>query len=187
MNNIKPLIILDLNGVLCYKIPKDEDDVINKDNLISAEYHNIYIRPNVKKFIFWLLKEYSVAIFSSTTYKYVNIILNNIFTNNQRKQLVFLWCRDRCTLDPEFKNNLTIKKHETIKLLSSVIGNPYINSKRIYDLNNTLFLDDSPNKMRYNNKNNYYILESYHPDKKIDDINDIKIVIDMIFKLNLKM
>lgn len=184
---MKPLIILDLNGVFYYKIPKDKDDTKNKTNvkMINIGYHNVYIRPNIEKFLSWLFKTYSVAIFSSTTYYNVNIMLEKILTLEQRKKLVFLWCRSHCTLDPDYGINEEIKFYDTVKLFTTVVNNPF-NENRIYTVDNVLFLDDSLKKMRYNPNKTYFILDSYHPDNEVCDINDVSIIIDLLFGFKIK-
>ncbi len=185
----KKLIVLDVNGVLCYKISKHKDNIKNRTNILELSYNNVYFRPGAKKFLEWLFERYKVAIYSSTTFKNIKPILNYLMPKLYKK-LVFLWCRDRCTLDPDYGTDTQIFKYSTIKLLSSILENPNINERRIYKKNNVLFLDDSPSKMRFNPVNSYYILKSYHPDDmelysdvkiKIDEFEIIKLIIEINF------
>lgn len=164
------LLVLDLNGILCHKAYKEEDTLdrsIYKS--ISLDKHNIYLRPKAKRFLNKILnlKNLEVAIFSSTTYPNVNLILNELITTEQRKKLKFLWCREHCTLDPDYGTRDDVKEYTTIKKLETITDHPYINMKRLYNSTNVLFIDDEPSKMRYNPKSSYHILSGYDP-REID-------------------
>lgn len=164
--NTLKLLVLDINGVLCHKIYKPDDTLDSKKyNPIDLNKHNLYLRPGVKTFLnkVFSLDDLEVAIFSSTTYPNVDLILKQLITTKQRKKLKFLWCRDRCSLDPEYDTRDDIKKFDTIKRIEIIIESPYINAKREYNKDNILFIDDSALKMRYNPKNSYYIVAPYDP------------------------
>ena len=166
------LLVLDLNGVLCHKIYKPDDTLDPKIHKpIDLNKHNLYLRPGVKAFLneVFSLNDLKVAIFSSTTYPNVDLILKQLITTKQRKKLKFLWCRDRCSLDPEYDTRDDIKKYDTIKRIETIIESPYVNAKREYNKDNILFIDDSALKMRYNPKTSYYIVAPYDPQTKSKD------------------
>jgi len=171
----KKLIILDISGILCGK--ESNFDVEHPDlKLIHiTNYYRIFLRPGALQFVKRCLENYDVGIFSSTTYPNVKPVLNSLFGYIERKKLKFIWCRDRCELDPDYKpnsgekneeNEEKINKYDTIKILKRIIDNPCINLNRKYNLDNILMFDDSIRKMRFNPKGSYSIIEEFKLDPK---------------------
>lgn len=172
------LLILDLNGLFCYKLKKVIKGVKIPPQRIAeskkklkhlecsiAVYYDIYFHPKAKDFIKWCLNNFEVGLYSSTTWYNVNTILNGIISKKEKSKLKFIWCRDRCLLHPKYGGNNGIKKHDTIKDLSLIVKNPVINFKREYTMENILAIDDSLEKMRYNPEGSYIIVEPYDPTK----------------------
>ena len=162
------LLIFDLNGVLCRKINKY--DYIYNSNIphIELPNHFLYIRPGAKQLLqeLWKIDGLDIAIFSSTTYKNVNLILDHLMSKKDMSRLKFLWCRDRCSFDPYYGVMTAISKYATIKKLDSIFENPIVNWNRNYNETNILMVDDSSLKMRYNPRSTYYLIDGYYPNKK---------------------
>jgi hypothetical protein len=135
------LIILDINGVLGYK---KEGDFIFRDH--------------VKEFLEFCYSYGDVGFFSSTTKKIGYKILEKILTFDQFKKTKFFWYRDHVKNDPDYLINNNINKYDTIKLLDDVISSSSINYERIYGYHNTIIIDDSWNKLRFNNSENCIIV-----------------------------
>lgn len=173
------LLILDLNGLFCYKLIKVINEVPVPPELIAeakkklehlkcsvGEYYDIYFHPGAKDFIKWCLNNFEVGLYSSTTWYNVNIILKGVVTKKERGKLKFIWCRDRCLLHPKYGTDGKVKKYDTIKDLSLIVKNPVLNYKREYTMENILAIDDSLEKMIYNPEGSYIIIEAYDPIKK---------------------
>lgn len=184
----KNLVVLDVNGVLCYKVYKSKDLVKNKDNMLVLTHCNVYFHPEAKDFFKWLFGRYRVAIYSSTTSKNVKPILKHLLTKQQYEKLEFIWCRYMCTLDPEYGIRKEIKMFDTIKLVSSVLDNPVVNANRRYNISNILLLDDSYLKLRFNPQKCYHIIPTFHPDNNcnVNSFEFVKAVIDFNFTFNLQ-
>ena len=137
------MIILDLNGVLAEKTFIGKGVVPKGSYKVNGSFYKIL--PEVKTFITNLFKEYKVAIFSSTTKRNAIPLIKEIFTKWQRKNLLFIWTRDRTTIDLE-----DLKRYKTIKNISNFWDNPVLNSKCYYTKYNTIILDDELEKQRIN-------------------------------------
>ena len=137
------LLILDINGVLCCKIA-----------------NQVVLRPDYKEFLSFCFDNFTVAFFSSTTYKNANAIINKLLSSEQRSKVAFFWYRDRTRKDHEMGG------YSTIKNLIDVFDNPVINKENKYNKYNTLICDDSPTKLRFNDEQNVIIVQEFKGDKE---------------------
>ncbi len=148
MKNNK-LCIFDVNGVFCCKVPKSQPADV------KLRSYNIFLRPFYQEFLEFCYNNYKIAFFSSTNRHNVDVILKNILTQDQQKETCFVWCRDRTHFDPDTDS------FETIKILDDVFTNPIVNHNRLYSAKNTILVDDSKAKTRYNNDKNVLICEPF--------------------------
>lgn len=172
------LLILDISGLLCCKVPKEfvVDDSLE---FIDLEHYKVIFRPNIKVFLNKCYEKYSVAYFSSTTHKNAIVILDKLLTKEQREKTVFFWFRDKTHLDPDFEKDPNIKDYDTIKLLSDVYDNPLFN--RTYNSKNTVLCDDSHTKNRFNNPSNLIIVTPYDGSNKDNTLDELIKVIESKF------
>lgn len=154
------LLVLDINGLLCKRIDK-ETLYDHKLKCIKLHSYNVILRPYYKEFLHHCYANYHVAIFTSGKQSNTKIILNALLTKEQINNTVFVWCRDRNRLDPDFNTDIFTTNFDTIKCLQDIYDNPIVNEYRIYNASNTLLLDDSYRKCRYNNPNNFLICNSF--------------------------
>lgn len=129
------LIILDLNGVL---------SLSGKRRLEITKYAIDFVKS--------LQRKYSVAIWTSTTFKNANPAIEYCFKN--LKPPLFEWYRDKT--DPDYHNELN--PYATIKNISKV--------REYFPLyQNILIVDDSASKIRFNNPEESLVIEK---SEKID-------------------
>src|SRR5680860_1896755 len=107
------LIILDINGILCWKYPLDRSFPDLESFKLS--HYNVVLRPKIREFLDFCYSYADVGFFSSTTPSNANAILNHILTPSQRKKTIFFWYRDRTKLDPSYGSDPSIKIGDTIK------------------------------------------------------------------------
>lgn len=189
MTDVK-LVILDVNGISACKVKKNT--FTGTYQKVDLKVYNFVLNPAIRDFINELFdKKYEVAIWSSTTYRNASSVIEKVFTPEQKENLVFEWYRDKMKvrlewhevepeLDPEYGLNENIKSYDTVKNLEKVFKSPLINSEGIYNKTNTILIDDSVFKTRFNNSENLIIVPSYNLDeilnlKQKDDIVDILI------------
>lgn len=170
MATAKKLVILDIKGILGIEVEKG--NTVRQGTLKLASY-DFLPRPEVATFLSNLYKDYEVAFFSSTTEKNAFLILKEILTRDQMKKTLFFWYRDRTHLDP----NPGALPYETVKLLDDVFTSPIVNKERKWSKNNTILVDDSAVKTRFNDDANLIILPTYDPevaDNLLEVLNSLK-------------
>lgn len=151
MNSSTKLLLLDINGLLCCKVPKS----VKNPDVLKLNSYNVLPRPNYIEFLETLYSRYTIGFFSSTCEWNVNPILNKLLTPEQKKATVLLWFRDRTRLDPDDSG------FATIKMLKDVFENPMFNAKRLYNESNTILIDDCNIKTRFNNPDNIITCKSF--------------------------
>lgn len=158
----KKLLILDINGILCYKA-NTNTAVCNSSTLpviFKTKYYEVILRPYAKEFLREMFELYNVAFFTSTTERNADKILQNILTKQQSRKTFFKWYRDKTHADPTIIPENPTELFETLKMLEDVFNlSKVINAG--YDYTNTLLCDDSKFKVRYNPKQNVLICESF--------------------------
>lgn len=156
------LLLLDINGVLCCKYKKHNDQLSeSKCDLLELKSYTVILRPGYREFLNFCYENFTVAFFSSTTYHNANAILEKLLTPEHKSKTLFRWFRDRTRLDPHYGINPEIKKHDTIKKLEDVFNCPLINEDRKYGPGNTLLCDDSVQKTRFNEPKNVVIFPKF--------------------------
>lgn len=165
----KKLLVLDLNGVLCRKVSRELEEA---ELFIGGSSYAF--RPHCREFVTECLRRYEVAVYSSTTERVASRILERLFTDEERARLLFVWYRDRTSLDPDYlmprfdyspswrrMKRERIFPHSTVKYLSTIFDSPDVNEARRWNLRNVVICDDSIMKMRYNAKKNCIIVKEY--------------------------
>lgn len=104
----------------------------------------VYCRPGLKEFISFALNNFQVAIWSSASPNYVEVVVNNIFPDPSK--LKFYWASNRCTIrrDWEYQEYYDIKDLKKVRRIG-------YNKERI------LIVDDTPSKSERNYGNAIYI------------------------------
>ena len=147
----KPLLILDLDETLIHatavKIREDFD--------FQLYQYFIYQRPGLASFLVQCAEHFQLAIWSSASDDYVQAIVERIVPAGF--SLAFVWGRSRCTRfrlpEVDEQGFLSIdctSKYEFAKRLKKV-------RRRGFDLNRTLIVDDTPEKVSQNYGNAIYI------------------------------
>lgn len=149
------LLLLDINGLLCCKKPKDWCSV--NLEVIELNSYKVVKRPGYSEFLDFCYSNFSVGFFSSTTKLNSDYIIDGLLTIQQRNKTVLMWFRDRTHFDPDCGKN----SNDTIKKLQDIFDNPVINANRKYHSGNTILLDDSSVKTRFNDPKNIVICKAF--------------------------
>ncbi len=86
------LLVLDLDETLVYGT---QQELTVASSFAVGEYY-IYERPYVREFLDFCLAEFQVAVWTSASEEYAAQVVTQLF--GRVDKLVFLWARDRCTL-----------------------------------------------------------------------------------------
>lgn len=161
------LIVTDLNGVLCRKHPKGDGPI--PDGWVESKSYRIELRPGAKEFLTYCIEKHNLAIWSSTTYPNSQPMVDALLTAEQKSALIFVWYRDRTRLDPEFGERADIRNYDTVKNLEDVYSHPFF--ERIWTNRNTVIIDDSQTKTRFNSPNNVFLVPTF-VESGIEDVFD---------------
>ena len=142
------LIILDIKGVLCTKCEDGEEEAIRLGS------YSVKPKPHLKEFLSHLYENYKVAFFSSTTYGNAGKFLTQTLSKEQKDKTLFMWFRDRVKFDPEPE-----KDFDTIKVLDDFFQNPVYNRNKKWNIHNTIIIDDSARKLRFNDQKTSMVVD----------------------------
>jgi len=123
------LLILDLDETLVHAthVPLSRPP----DFMIPP--YALYLRPGVREFIGWALRNFRVAVWTSSSPSYADIVTSILFED--RSKLEFVWASDRCTPKRDFERDTWCNSKPLHKV-----------KRRGYDLRRVLAVDDSPEK-----------------------------------------
>lgn len=148
------LLILDINGLLCCKMPKSYPNT--ELEILELKSYKVLMRPGYREFLDLCYNNFTIAFFTSTYEGNANAILKKLLTAEQQKVTAFKWFRDRTHFDPDSST-----PYNTIKKLQDIFDNPVINADRKYHSSNSILTDDSPTKTRFNDPKNIVICEPF--------------------------
>src|SRR5579864_8673580 len=155
--NMRHLLLLDINGVLCRKIEKNHTADGNSNgspSVLRLGSYDVELRPGARDFLTNAYNRFTVGFFSSTTYRNAHQILDALLTKEQKAKTCCFWYRDRTRFDPDADAN----SFDTIKLLDDIYQNPVVNEHRIWSNGNTVLIDDSFKKNRFNRTENFILV-----------------------------
>jgi NLI interacting factor-like phosphatase len=141
---IQPLLVLDLNGVLCHRLRNNKEPSTNLSNgfrRASCFIANTPVipRPNLIDFLTFLDEHFCLAVWTSAKTKTAKQLVQQLFPPQIARRLLFVWAQNRCTtttLAGEFNDDPLF-----VKQLDSVWK-----EYPLWNQHNTLLLDDSPDK-----------------------------------------
>lgn len=163
---VKPLLILDLNGILVYRNyapnSSSSDDKI-PDGAIRRGNFIIWKRPGLEKFLEYVFHNFNVAVWSSVSKRNLDPLIEVVF-GPLKQRLLFSWDQSRCE---KTNHPLTNKKPLFLKNLSEVWK-----EYSMFDEKNTLIIDDTSLKMQNNPSDCCIILHEWKPkEKRSEDWN----------------
>jgi len=101
--HVKPLIVLDLNGILCHRI-RDKNILNTKSSsmyrpsLGTVSKTEVIPRSDLQEFLSLLNHNFSLAVWTSATRKTARMLIQLLFPEEIRDRLVFVWHRNFCNL-----------------------------------------------------------------------------------------
>ena len=105
---VKPLIVLDLNGILCHRIrERQTENLIIESPKSKSRYRpsigriantEIVPRSDLVNFLQFLHQHFAIAVWTSATAKTAKALVNMLFPDEIKKRLVFVWHRGCCNL-----------------------------------------------------------------------------------------
>lgn len=141
-NRTRRLLILDLDETLIHAT----EQLLGRAADFRLEHYHVYCRPYVNSFLQKMAEIYDLAVWSSATQDYVAGIVARIMPEGIEPK--FTWGRGQCTrrYDPEWREDYYRKDLRKVKRLG-------------YDLDDTLIVDDTPQKVEQHYGNAVYVRE----------------------------
>lgn len=163
------VIILDLNGVCCYRSRECNYD---RGKAVKLGSNYVWVRPGWEAFRDYLLRQYHVAIWSCCNRRNLQMMIDLLFGDKQGK-LLFAWDQTHCTSHGWIEAEQRVEHFE--KPLRLV--------KEKFPRCLPFLIDDSHVKMQCNDKGSFYIARSWTPDREKDTF--FEEVLDYIVRLDL--
>lgn len=109
--HVKPLIVLDLNGILCHRVRNttpqssiSQNQSIFRPSCGNISNTDIIPRSDLLEFLTLLHGNFCLGVWTSATRKTSKLLIDALFPTNIRERLVFVWHRSFCQL---------VKKNDT--------------------------------------------------------------------------
>lgn len=152
---IKPLLILDLNGILCHRIRPSREFRETKQNRpeqffreIVANVANTQVvaRPDLDTLLEYLSAFFCLAIWTSAKARTANVLLKTLFPENIANKLLFVWAQHDCQRTSANGTSVgdDVPFSDDVVFVKDIqhVWNKY----PLWNTNNTLLVDDSPEK-----------------------------------------
>ncbi len=134
---VQPLLILDLNGILCHRSrPKKEPPGVQLRPAVGATAGTpVVLRTDLEAFLRMLDHYFCLAIWTSAKSKTARALLNFLVPEDIQKRLLFVWAQHHC---------------EAVQLPTETLFEKHLpkvwKAFPLWNANNTLLIDDSPDK-----------------------------------------
>lgn len=140
----RTLLILDVDETLIYATEKPLD----REPDFAVGPYSVYRRPGLTEFLATCLRNFDVAVWSSSGTDYLAAVVEAILP--EESSLAFVWNRTRCVqcYDPERLETYFVKDLKKVKRLG-------------FDLKRILVVDDTPQKAERNYGNAIYVPPFY--------------------------
>lgn len=161
------LILLDINGVLCAKIPNGEltKRQLKEWPLVPLNKHcQLLVAPGIVEEIRALKdKGYTLGVFSSTEMRNVKKTLEMVFGSSETP---FSIIADRALtqLDPDYGKDPQVQVHDTVKKLARIWQSPLLNPDRRWNATNTVLVEHDYRRVRFCPSTNVVLVPEF--DKK---------------------
>jgi hypothetical protein len=171
----KKLVILDFNGVVCFR-----EYALRPEGRVYAHLDHEAVRlvdsvtwkrPGWEAFRDELFEKYHVAVWSACVKRNLDNLVTFLFREDQRQKLVFAWDQSFCVMDGFHPRKPHVPNFT--KPISKI-------QEQFPEFQDILLLDDSPEKCSCNDQKFYHLVKSWTPDMKDDD--ELQRLLQMIEK-----
>jgi NLI interacting factor-like phosphatase len=143
---VKPLVILDLNGILCHRVRKERVDtnphLPYRPSIARIASTPVIPRDDIIPFLEALNRHYMIAVWTSAKRETAKVLIDSLFPIPLRDRLLFVWTQSEC--ERVYTNESHKRKFER-----EIFRKPLLKVWKAYPLwnsSNTLLMDDSPDK-----------------------------------------
>lgn len=135
----KLLISLDIDNTLIYSSGSIQDE--EGRDFFNLGY-DVYKRPYLDIFLQHIFKNYHVGIFSTAKIDYIQNVINNIFTQEQKSQLKFVFDYKKCNFyDNSSRLNTLFAEGQSVERIHKYLRKVF---RKGYDKHRVIAIDNDP-------------------------------------------
>jgi carboxy-terminal domain RNA polymerase II polypeptide A small phosphatase len=149
----KILLILDLDETLIHATKKE----LSRASDFKVSHYNVYKRPFLDTFLIEIAKHFHLAIWSSASDEYVSEVVKNIIPETLECQ--FVWGRSKATTRSILLSDEDYYRYQHEPSHYYFVKNLKKVKKIGFNLEKTLIVDDTPQKVKNNYGNAIYAKE----------------------------
>jgi len=138
--HIQPLLVLDLNGILCHRIRRHKmTHPISsyRSSIAHIATTPIIPRTNINEFLTFLDQHFCLAVWTSAKAKTATQLIQKLIPSDIAQRLLFVWAQHHCDSIHTDDNDGPIFEKDL-----SQVWKEY----PLWNVSNTLLMDDSPDK-----------------------------------------
>jgi len=146
---IKPLLVLDLNGILCHRVRRRPGEtplpmsVYRRTTGAKIAMTPVIPRPDLDAFLAYLHRHFCLAIWTSAKAKTSSKLVRELVPEAIAQRLLFVWSQNNCQVEQQPDSSEPTAPHEIVyKKDLSQIWKQF----PLWNISNTLLMDDSPDK-----------------------------------------
>lgn len=125
-----------------------------------ARFKRVWLRPYVDDFLRFVLTHFDVAIWTSNIRENALALLDTLLSKAEQSKLKFIWSREQCDIGYNYSSTKPLQ---------------FVWNCFSYTPENTLILDDSPEKI-IGFPSCYVQVSEFTPDKISNDIELLRII-----------
>lgn len=98
--NVQPLIVLDVNGILCHRVRHHQSAKVTKEQLrepiTNVAATPVIPRTDLIKFLTFLDSQFCLAVWTSAKLKNAKALIKALFPSSISDRLLFVWAQHNC-------------------------------------------------------------------------------------------
>lgn len=141
----KPLLICDINGILCHRVRRDPyPHLAFRASIKKVSGTPVIPRPGICEFLEFVSLHFCLAIWTSAKPKSAQSLVKAMIPENIRSKLIFSWAQNQCQEQSQGDEEDQINEQTAVfgKSLRKVY-----NRYPLWNPNNTILMDDSKEKI----------------------------------------
>jgi len=144
---VQPLVVLDLNGILCHRIRSHHHNHTPQPCFRPAIGHvantGIVPRTDLSRFLTMLDSNFTLAVWTSAKRKTAVDLVEMLFPSEIASRLLFVWAQNKCESVPQPNQ---VRTDGSIDVLYSKSLSKVWHHFPLWNASNTILMDDSPDK-----------------------------------------
>lgn len=144
---VKPLLICDINGVLCHRVRTDPyPNLPYRESAKKVSGTPVIPRPGLDDFLEFLAHHFCLAIWTSAKPKSAQLLVKAIIPDHIQSKLIFVWAQNQCDVQSYNVNSVDQKIDERSAVFVKSLHKVYSRFP-LWNSTNTLLIDDSEEKI----------------------------------------